>query len=245
VHEDFHAKWPRIGQWSHGMLQHNVTANPVRTRSPVKRKRAEQQRSQDTRSAILDAALAEFASKRFDAASIRSIAERIGVQHPLITYHFRSKEILWRAVAEYVFERVRSERDANLSDSDSASAVERVRLAYRALFRFTVEYPEFHRFMLQEALGYGPRLQWIADSILKPLIEWLLPQIRAAQDEHALPQVEPIVFHYMLISLTSTLSGFGPEMSVTSNLSPSDPAVADTLWRTVEQLVFGAIPARP
>ena len=206
-------------------------------------KRAEQQRAQETRSAILDAALAEFASKRFDAASIRGIADRIGLQHPLITYHFRSKEILWRAVAEYVFERVRRERDSNLAGLDTASALDRLKLAYRALFRFTVDYPELHRFMLQETLGYSPRLQWIADTILKPLIDWLLPQIRAAQDEQALPRVEPIIFHYMLISLTSTLSGFGPEISATSNLSPSDPALADAYWRTVEQLVFDKLPA--
>jgi AcrR family transcriptional regulator len=208
------------------------------TRRPVEQTRAGQRRAQETRSAILDAALLEFASKRFDAASIRSIADRIGMQHPLITYHFRTKEILWQAVAEYVFKRVRSERDANLSGSDSASAVQRVKLAYRALFRFSVEYPEFHRFMLQEGHGYSSRLQWIADTILKPLIAWLLPQIRAAQDERALPTVEPIIFHYMLVSLTSTLSGFGPEISATSNLSTSDPALVDACWRTIEQLVF-------
>jgi hypothetical protein len=92
--------------------------------------------------------------------------------------------------------------------------------------------------MLQEGLGYSSRLQWIADTILKPLIAWLLPQIRAAQDEHALPKVEPIIFHYMLVSLTSTLSGFGPEISATSNLSTSDPALVDACWRTIEQLVF-------
>jgi AcrR family transcriptional regulator len=212
-------------------------------RGPADLGRAQQQRVQDTRSAILDAALAEFASRHFDAASIRRIADRIGLQHPLITYHFRTKEILWCAVAEYVLERVRRERDANLFALESASAVERVRSAYRALFRFTVEYPEFHRFMLQEALSYSPRLQWIADVILKPLIDWLLPQIRAAQDEQPLPKVEPIIFHYMLVSLTSTLSGFGPEMEVTSRLSPSDPALVEACWRTVEQLVFPALPA--
>ncbi|SMG50060.1 hypothetical protein SAMN06265784_105224 [Paraburkholderia susongensis] len=163
------------------------------------------------------------------------------MQHPLITYHFRSKEILWRAVAEYVFQRVRQERDASLSSFGPASAVDRVKLAYRALFRFTVDFPEFHRFILQESLGHSTRLQWLAETNLKPLIDWLLPQIRAAQEEHSLPKVEPIVFHYMLISLTSTLSGFGPEFSATSNRSPSDPALAEEYWCTVERLVFGAL----
>src|SRR5579864_4361025 len=207
---------------------------------PTELRRAEQQRAQETRSAILNAALAEFASKGFEAASIRSIADRIGLQHPLITYHYRSKDDLWQAVAEFVFERIRHEWDAYLTDTPPAMATDRVKLVYRALFRFTVDFPQFHRFMLQEFLVYSPRLQWLADTVLKPLINWLIPQIRAAQDEHALPKVEPIVFHYMLISLTSTLSSFGPEFSATSDLSPSDPALAEEYWRAVEQLVFGA-----
>ncbi|ANB76246.1 TetR/AcrR family transcriptional regulator [Paraburkholderia phytofirmans] len=209
---------------------------------PTELKRAEQQRSQETRSAILNAALAEFASKGFEAASIRSIADRIGLQHPLITYHYRSKDDLWQAVAEYVFERIRHEWDAYLTDTPPAMAADRVKLVYRSLFRFTVDFPEFHRFMLQEFLVYSPRLQWLADTVLKPLISWIIPQIREAQDEHTLPQVEPILLHYLMISLTSTLSGFGPEMLATSNVSASDPKVVEAYWQMVEALVFSKQP---
>lgn len=205
---------------------------------PPDLKRAEQQRAQETRAAILNAALAEFASKGYEATSIRSISERIGLQHPLITYHYRSKDILWQAVAEHVFERIRAQWEVYLDEAPPASAAERVRLVYRALFRFTVDFPQFHRFMLQEFLGHSPRLQWVADTVLKPLITWLLPQIQTAQDEGDLPKVEPIIFHYLMISLTSTLSGFGPEMQATANLSPSDPAVVEAYWSTVEDLVF-------
>ncbi|MFM0088280.1 TetR/AcrR family transcriptional regulator [Paraburkholderia sediminicola] len=212
---------------------------------PTELKRAEQQRAQETRSAILNAALAEFATKGFEAASIRSIADRIGLQHPLITYHYRSKDVLWQAVAEFVFERIRHEWDANLTDTPPAMAADRVKLVYRSLFRFTVGFPQFHRFMLQEFLVYSPRLQWLADTVLKPLINWLIPQIRAAQDENTLPKVEPILLHYLMISLTSTLSGFGPEMLATSNVSASDPAVVDAYWQMVETLVFSKQPETP
>lgn len=210
---------------------------------PTELRRAEQQRAQETRSAILNAALAEFATKGFEAASIRSIADRIGLQHPLITYHYRSKDDLWHAVAQYVFERIRHEWDAYLTETPPALAADRVKLVYRALFRFTVDFPQFHRFMLQEFLVYSPRLQWLADTILKPLINWLIPQIRAAQDEQTLPRVEPILLHYLMISLTSTLSGFGPEMLATSNVSASDPAVVEAYWQMVEALVFSKQPA--
>ncbi|PJG47397.1 hypothetical protein CAF53_03430 [Sphingobium sp. LB126] len=201
-------------------------------------KRAEQARAAETRSLILQAALSEFAENGFDAASIRNIADRINVQHPLITYHYSTKDVLWQAVAEHAFTRIRDQWDENISEGSDMSALERLREEYKALFRFTVEFPQFHRFMRQETRSHSPRLQWVAQKMLSPLIERLLPQIRAAQEEGSLPQVEPIIFHYLMISLTSTLSGFGPEMEETSGLSPNSPEVVDGYWRFVEQLVF-------
>jgi AcrR family transcriptional regulator len=75
------------------------------------RKRAEQQRSIETRAAMLNAAIAEFAERGFEGASIRAIADRLDLQHPLITYHYRSKDILWRAAAEHAFAQIRTEWD--------------------------------------------------------------------------------------------------------------------------------------
>jgi len=203
------------------------------------RRRAEQQRAKVTRSTILSAALAEFAEKGFEAASIRGIAERAGVQHPLITYHYPTKDALWQAVAESTFARIREEWDAQAPED--ADPVERLRAEYQALFRHTVAFPDFHRFMRQEAATDNPRLRWVADTVLRPLLDRLLPQIEAAQEQGKLPRVEPMLFHYMMVSLTATLSEFGPEMQVTSDLSPDSAGVADEYWRLVDAMVFGAV----
>nr|WP_315591729.1 TetR/AcrR family transcriptional regulator [uncultured Cupriavidus sp.] len=208
-------------------------------RRPPELQRAEQARAQETRTTILDAALTEFASKGFEAASIRSIADRIGVQHPLITYHYRTKDILWEAVAVHAFDHIRHEWEGYLADPPPVTAVEQVKLMYRALFRFTVAFPELHHFMLREIIDYSPRLQWLADTILRPLIDRMLPQIREAQTAGDLPMVDPVLLHYMMISMTSTLSTFGAEMRATSNVSASEPDLANAFWDTVEVLVFG------
>jgi TetR/AcrR family transcriptional regulator len=213
--------------------------SPASEASGKPRRRAEQQRSQATRSAILEAALAEFAEKGFAAASIRSIAERTGFQHPLITYHYPSKDLLWQAVAEDAFERIREEWDKRAPRDANLSPLERLRAEYRALFRHTVAFPEFHRFMRQEASPDNPRLDWVAEIVLKPLIDRLLPQIKAAQTQGLLPRVEPILFHYMMVSLTAALSEFGPEMQVTRRLSADRPEVIEAYWKLVEDTVFG------
>jgi AcrR family transcriptional regulator len=208
-------------------------------------KRAEQQRAVETRLAILNAALAEFAEKGFDAASIRTIANRTELQHPLITYHFRTKDILWRATAEYVFSRIREEWDGLEKTNAGMSALDRLRAEYRTLFRYTVAFPEFHRFMRQECTTNNPRLRWVAKIVVTPLINRLLPQIAVLQKAKLLPLMEPIVFHYMMVSLTAMLAEFGPEMTVTSKLAADDPFVVESYWRAVDRTIFGKSVSRP
>jgi TetR/AcrR family transcriptional regulator len=205
------------------------------------RKRAEQQRSLETRGAILDAAIAEFAARGFEAASIRAIADRLGLQHPLITYHYRSKDILWRAAAEHAFAQIRAGWDNSAPENSDLSPLTRLREEYATLFRYTVAFPEFHRFMRQEAFTNNPRLKWVAETVLAPLLARLIPQIVAAQKQGLLPVVDPILFHYMMVSLTATLSGFGPEMQVTSGLSAENAKVIDAYWALVDETVFGKV----
>jgi TetR/AcrR family transcriptional regulator len=216
--------------------------NPATARRGRPRKRAEQLRSIETRASILDAAIAEFAQRGFEGASIRAIADRLDLQHPLITYHYRSKDILWRAAAEHAFAQIRAEWDISAPERSELSPLQLLRQEYTTLFRYTVAFPEFHRFMRQEKLTNNPRLKWVAEAILAPLLERLLPQIIAAQKQGFLPSVDPILFHYMMVSLTATLSEFGPEMQVTSGLSSADPKVVEAYWRLVNETVFGKSP---
>ena len=206
------------------------------------RRRAEQQRSLETRASILNAAIAEFAERGFEGASIRSIADRLGLQHPLITYHYRSKDILWRAAAEHAFSQIRTEWDISTPEESDLSPLARLRQEYTVLFRYTVAFPEFHRFMRQETLTNNPRLKWVAEMVLAPLLGRLLPQIIEAQKQGLLPAVDPILFHYMMVSLTATLSEFGPEMQVTSGPSSEAPKVVESYWRLVDEMVFGQEP---
>ena len=203
------------------------------------RRRAEQQRSLETRASILNAAIAEFAERGFEGASIRAIADRLGLQHPLITYHYRSKDILWRAAAEHAFAQIRAGWDRSAPENSDLSPLARLREEYATLFRYTVAFPEFHRFMRQETLTSNPRLKWVAEAVLAPLLGRLIPQIVAAQKQGLLPKVDPILFHYMMVSLTATLSGFGPEMQITSGLSAEDAKVTEAYWRLVDETVFG------
>src|SRR6202171_4398689 len=146
------------------------------------------------------------------------------------------------AAAEHAFAQIRTEWDILATEGSDLSPLARLRQEYTALFRYTVAFPEFHRFMRQEALMNSPRLKWVAETVLAPLLARLLPQIIEAQERGLLPAVNPILFHYMMISLTAALSEFGPEMQVASGLSSEDTKVVEAYWRLVDETVFGLEP---
>jgi AcrR family transcriptional regulator len=104
-------------------------------------KRAEQQRSLETRASILNAAIAEFAERGFEGASIRAIADRLGLQHPLITYHYRTKDILWRAAVEHAFAQIKAGWDISAPENSDLSP-----LCERNTLRFSVTLSHFPNF---------------------------------------------------------------------------------------------------
>ena len=144
-------------------------------------------------------------------------------------------------MAEDTLARIRREWDEHAPQEAGLSPLERPRAEYRALFRHTVTFPEFHRFMRQEATWRIRGFTWWrrTKNVLKPLISRLLPQIKAAQAEGQLPPLEPILFPYLMVSLTSALSAFVPEMKVTRRLSADRQEVVNAYWSLVEETVFG------
>jgi hypothetical protein len=48
--------------------------------------------------------------------------------------------------------------------------------------------------MRQKSLSNNPRLKWVAETVLTPLLGRLIPQIVAAQKQGLLPAVDPILF---------------------------------------------------
>ena len=78
-----------------------------------------------------------------------AIAERSGMTHQLISYHFQSKETLWQAVAAHVYESLQRAREELIGQERSGTPLEQLRQEFNAYFHFTIVHPHLHRFMLQ------------------------------------------------------------------------------------------------
>src|SRR5689334_24958109 len=111
--------------------------------------RRPQARARETGEKILAAALKEFAEHGFAGASTRAVAAAAGVQHPLVNYHFKSKEGLWHAVLEATAGQFMDQFRARLTGLRGVDDVTKLRLVQEDFIRFSAENPHFHLLMSQ------------------------------------------------------------------------------------------------
>jgi len=201
--------------------------------------RSEQQRSVETRLAILDAALYEFAAHGFEGASTRNIGKRAGIHNTLLTYHFHNKDALWRATAEHFFGEISGTLMSAPALSETMRPIDRIRREFRSFFKFTIQNPQFHHFMMRESLQGSDRLSWSMDNLLRPITDRIIPDIEAAQKDGDLPEGHPTLVYYFLLSASTVLSAQYAEISVHSSATFYEDGISEEYWKVVDEMVFG------
>jgi TetR/AcrR family transcriptional regulator len=174
--------------------------------------RRRQARSAATRTALLDAALAEFAAHGFEGASTRAIAAAAGTHQPQINYHFDSKDELWREAVDHLFTRLDDTVGRHLRDIPPPID-DRARFArgIRAFVRAAAELPELNRIMVQEATIDSDRLRWIVERHTRPRFEQLVADWRALRATGDVPDVDTVVLYYSLVGAASLAYVNAPE----------------------------------
>ena len=207
------------------------------SRSPAVSGRSAQQRAIKTRTALLEAALSEFAQHGFEGASIRGIGQRAGLEHTLLKHHFSNKDTLWQSTASFAFEKIYSLWEEAIPVGSEMSAAERVSIEFRTLFRFTVSNPDFYQFMARESSIDSPRLGWLVSEMLKPTRDRILPQIAEAQRDGDMIQGNPSLVYHMLLSMATGLAAQQGEMA-SFGFELSNEAEVDAYWALVQRAIF-------
>lgn len=125
-------------------------------------------RREQTRNAIVDAAIEVFAALGYDGGNFREITARCGAKRPLILYHFGSKEQLWKEAVAVVASRFdRCMRECLTLPADAGDE-QRLRTSMSAFLDALIEVPEYGRILLREGTAAGPRLEWLARCVAPP-----------------------------------------------------------------------------
>ena len=126
----------------------------------------------DNRSRLLHAATDAFAEYGYEGASLRAIADTAGVSFQLIAYYFGSKEELWVATVDFLFERY-LETGKGLGFTSSGNLAEQFHNHLRLLLTDMLQRPQLRKIWIQEYLADSPRYHNIIRPKIKLLYETL------------------------------------------------------------------------
>ena len=180
--------------------------------------RKQQQRSIRTQQKLLEAALEAFSENGFKGTSTRDIADRAGVHHPLITYHFKNKEELWRAAADRIFSKFNE--SINQAYQATIDQCPRTRMAamIRAYVQHAAKQPELHKVIIQEASYPSPRLDWLIETHLRPFFDVAINEIELLQRQGVAPPGNAALLFNMIRVSAGGLLALSNELKGTSGL---------------------------
>jgi len=206
--------------------------------------RKQQQRSVVTQQKLLDAAIDAFSENGFKGTSTRDIADRAGVHHPLITYHFKNKDQLWQAAADRIF------REFNISLVKAMAEVPQIDAKARAVafvhtyVKYAHGQPALHKIILQESSHPSTRLDWLIENHLRPLFEEVVKSLAELQRLGVAPPGDPALLFNMIRVSAGGLLALAVEIKGTSNLDlDSEQALNDLSDMIIRCFLPGEAPA--
>jgi AcrR family transcriptional regulator len=127
------------------MAEASHTTTPTESSSSAGRSSASAARArrapERTREQILLAAIAEFSAKGLGGARVDSIARRAGANKRMLYHYFGSKDDLFLAVLERIYDDIRrAETELHLEALDPASAMQRL---VEFSFGYFIDHPHF------------------------------------------------------------------------------------------------------
>lgn len=190
--------------------------------------RKQQQRSIVTQHKLLDAATEAFSENGFKGTSTREIADRAGVHHPLITYHFKNKEMLWRAAVERIFRDFSKALAKVMNDIPASEPRHRAETLVRTYVRYAHQNPALHKIVMQEASYPSERLDWLVERHLRPLFRNSVTYIEELQRLGIAKPGNPALLYNMIRVSAGGLLALGLEVKGTSNIDfDSDGALQE------------------
>jgi len=121
-----------------------------------------------TASRIMDVAERIFADKGYDAASLREIAQEVGIQEPGLYRHFSSKEDLYHNVLERALRPLADTLEGLLSESEIS--IEQLSELPGVMIDLLAQHPHmgslFQRAVLQKKDGAGNIMQQWLENLL-------------------------------------------------------------------------------
>ena len=179
---------------------------------------------------ILEAARGEFAQHGY-SARLQDIAERAGLTHPTLLYHFKSKERLYAAVIEQAM----LDWAAMTSHAVSAAPVgfDRVAALVAAGMEFFATHHDFVVIWRREAIEGGGRLEVAMAEHMRPFLDRAVAFLEREVAAGRLRDHDPVELMQLVYGAVST---YFSDAGFRARLSGADPLAPEARARFAEAL---------
>ena len=179
---------------------------------------------EESRAAILKAAVQEFAREGVAGARTDAIAQSARVNKALLYYYFRDKEALYQAVLDDVFSGVRAAIRSALAQE--LPPKEKLCAYVRAHFDYIASNPLYQRLVHAEFLRAGKdpsRLQRVAKQFFRPIFAELTVLLQQGAESGDFRYVNPVHFIPSMIAVIVFYFTTAPIMKVVTGFDPMSP----------------------
>ncbi len=180
---------------------------------------------------VLDAALASFGTRGYDATSLDQLAAELGVRKQTILYYYGSKPELLDAVIDWAAADLVVTLGRGIEGS--GDGFDRVEVIVRSVFRTAIRRPELLG-ILREVTRPGSTAAARFVVQLDPLIETASGYLASEMDAGRIRRCDP---RLLLLSVYSTVVGVATEVEVLRAIG-IEPTLRTTAVRRAELLAF-------
>jgi TetR/AcrR family transcriptional regulator len=179
---------------------------------------------EETRAAILRAAIEEFSEKGISGARTDAIADSARVNKALLYYYYEDKETLYGAALDHVFSQLSAALQEILSRDIPPG--DKIRAYVGGHFDFIAGHAHYRGLVQREMMraGHGsPHMQRLAKRYFQPLFMKLGEVIRAGIASGEFRPVDPIHFVPSMIALVVFYFTSAPIMKAVGGFDPLSP----------------------
>lgn len=180
---------------------------------------------EQTRAAILQAAVQEFAEAGISGARTDAIAKAAGVNKALLYYYFQDKETLYGAALDHSLSQLSGHMMEVLHRSLPPG--EMIKTYVGTYFDFIAGHPHYRNLMQREMLraAHGsPHMPRLAKRYFHPLAEKLGEALRAGIASGEFRAIDPQDFISSMVALVIFYFASAPVAKAVSGVDPLSPA---------------------
>ena len=190
------------------------------------------------RERLLHAARELFTRRGFDAVSVRDLTARARVNLGAVTYHFGSKQELYREAITSIAEPF-AEHVASIAAAPRAP-LDRIERVTRAVLAYFEEHPEMPPILLRELAGHRPLSAPLAQ-LMRRNLGVLIGLITDGQRDGTIRKGDPALFAFTVVSQPFFFRVAGRVIERAAGIDERDPRVwarvvdhvAESIRRTI------------